>query len=90
MLATLFVAARISGDGFAQSVDSYDAYVHGESFGLRTRNDSAGAAARSIGDAELIKSWDDQFKAMEHVQPVAQQTRPSLRSIVATLAGDIL
>lgn len=88
MVATLFVAARISGDGFAQTVERYDAFVHGESFSARSA--SRIQVDCFANDADLIKSWDDQFQAMKHSRPLAQQQRPTLQSIVASLSGDVL
>lgn len=88
MVATLCVAARISGDGFAQTVERYDAFVHGESFSSR-----AGSRIQVdcfADDADLIKSWDDQFQAMRHSRPVAQRQQPTLQSIVASLSGEVL
>ena len=90
MVATLFVAARISGDGFAQTVERYDAFVHGESFGLRCQKGEVVAGDPRSTDAELSKSWDDQFKALEHGHTFVRRSQPTLRSIVASLSGEVL
>jgi hypothetical protein len=88
MVASLFVAARMSGDGFAQTVEGYDSYVHGEPFG--SRSGSHAQVECHAGDEDLIKSWDDQFEALKNSRAVVQASPPTLQSIVASLAGEVL
>ena len=90
LVASLFVAARLSGDGFAQTVERYDAFVHGESYDQRSRNRSQCEAVCFAKDEDLIQSWDDQFRALEHSLTATAKPQPILRSIVASVAGEVL
>ncbi len=90
LVATLFVAAWFSGDGFAETVERYDAFVHGETYDMRIRSRSQLGTFCFAKDEDLIKSWDDQFRAMQHAVTTTPQAQPVLQSLVASVAGEVL
>jgi len=89
MIASLVIVGKVSGDGFARTVESYDAIVHGEEAGARYMTCPISNLDRCPNDKELIQSWDDQFKAMRYNAAITSQ-RPTLQTFVTSLAAEVL
>lgn len=89
MIASLVIIGKVSGDGFARTVESYDAILHGEESGARYMSCPISNLQRGPNDAELIQSWDDQFKAMRYNASITGE-RPTLKTMVTSLAAEVL
>ena len=89
LIAFVVIVGKVSGDGFARTVESYDAIVHGEEAGSRYMSCPITNRAHGPSDQELIQSWDDQFQAMRYNAAIIPP-RPTLKTMVTSLAAEVL
>lgn len=89
LIAFVVIVGKVSGDGFARTVETYDAVVHGEEAGSRYMTCPISNRDRGPNDQELVQSWDDQFQAMRYNQAIIG-ARPTLKTFVTSLAAEVL